>query len=433
MKILVIGGGGREHAIAWKLAQSSQVREVHCAPGNAGTALEHKVVNHPANTPEAWLALAKHLRADVVVIGPELPLSLGLVDALQELTIRVIGPQQRAAMLESSKSFAKQMMVRAGIPTASFEVFTSAQSANDYIKKRNCPLVIKADGLAAGKGVVIAKNIAEANEAIDQMMVKRVFGVAGDTVVIEECLQGEEASFIVLTDGDRVAPFNSAQDHKRLLAGDHGPNTGGMGAYVPAPVVSVAMRERILDRVIHPLLATLKKEFPEYGNRSDPRKRLYAGFLYAGVMIDRSGMPQVLEFNCRLGDPETQPLMWGLEGDLAETLYSVTDGTLDENALARNAGATIGVVLASGGYPQSVLSDCPIEGIHRANQVPQVKVFHAGTYQQGQEVRVNGGRVLCVTARGDDLRQARESAYSAIAHLSFDGMQYRNDIGHRAL
>lgn len=435
MKILVIGGGGREHALAWKLAQSAAVREVHCAPGNGGTAAEAKVVNHPANDAGAWLALAKKIQATLVVVGPEQPLAEGLVDALQDEGIRVVGPRQAAARLETSKAFAKMMMHKSGIPTAACHVATDAAEALAYVRERGAPMVIKADGLAAGKGVVIAQTLAEAEAAIEQMMVEKIFGDAGRTVVLENCLQGEEASFIVLTDGKIVAPFSSSQDHKRLRDGDQGPNTGGMGAYSPAPIVTPAMRDRILDRVIHPLLHTLNRECPD--RLGHPHKRLYAGFLYAGVMIAADGTPNVLEFNCRLGDPETQPLMMGLSADLAETLMALTEGELHETALTpkdeAKHGATIGVVLASGGYPHSVLLDKEIEGLDQAAQVPGVKVFHAGTKQVGNQVLVSGGRVLCVTAQGDTLRQARDAAYRAADMIHFEGRQLRHDIGHRAL
>ena len=431
MKILVIGGGGREHALAWKLAQSPIVSQVICAPGNGGTLREKKITNHPANDIASWLNLATTTAIDLVVVGPEQPLAEGIVDALQDLDIRVIGPRKAAAQLESSKSFAKTMMQKANIPTAPFAIFTDAAAAKNYVCTHGVPIVIKADGLAAGKGVVVAQTLAQANAAIEDMMVNKVFGIAGETIIIEDCLTGEEASFIVLTDGEIVAPFNSAQDHKRLKDGDQGPNTGGMGAYVPAPIVTPAMREKILECVIHPLLRTLASTFPQ--DTKDPKKPLYAGFLYAGVMIDAQGNPNVLEFNCRLGDPETQPLLWGLDTDLAEVLWALTEKKINQNALIQSAGASIGIVLASGGYPQTVLKDKVIHGVDCASSTPNVKVFHAGTQQDQETLTVKGGRVLCVTARGDNLQQARDCAYAALANIQFEGMQYRQDIGFRAL
>lgn len=434
LTLLVIGSGGREHALAWKLAQSSLVTEVHCAPGNGGTALEPKVINHPSNDVLAWMALAKKIHADLVVVGPEQPLAEAIVDAFQAEGIRVVGPRQSAAQLESSKAFAKSIMKKAGIPTARFITVNTPEMAYEYLRQHGAPLVIKADGLAAGKGVVVAQTLEEAENAIEQMMVRKVFGSAGRVLVMEDCLMGEEASFIVLTDGKVVAPFSTSQDHKRLLDGDLGPNTGGMGAYTPAPIVTPKLHDQILDRVIYPLLHTLKREIP--ATLDHPQKRLYAGFLYAGIMIAPDGTPNVLEFNCRLGDPETQPLMMSLSADLADVLMHLTEGELHEDALMSSStevSSTIGVVLASGGYPQSVLKDKTIEGLALAAAVPHVKVFHASTRQEGDKIVVNGGRVLCVTARGKTLKEARESAYSATRLIHFEGMQYRQDIGFRAL
>lgn len=430
MKCLVIGSGGREHALCWKLARSPQVSEVHCAPGNGGTADEEKVINHPAHGIAQWLALARNLRPDLIVVGPEAPLAEGIVDLLQADNFRVIGPRKAAAQLETSKAFAKSMMELSGIPTAQYRRFTDPRAALQFVRERGAPIVIKADGLASGKGVVVAHDLPMAEHAIEELMVKKIYGNAGEVLVVEDCLVGEEASFIVLTDGKTVAPFNSSQDHKRLLNEDLGPNTGGMGAYSPAPIIDSAMKNKVMEQVIDPLLATLQKQFPE---NTAPQKKLYAGFLYAGLMIGDDGIPRVLEFNCRLGDPETQALMVGLQSDLAVALNDLLNGELREDALQAHQGATLGVVIASGGYPQRVLKDKPIYGLQYANSFPNVKIFHGGTIWREDRLVVSGGRVLCVTAQGDTIAQAHRHAYAAIQHIKFEGMQYRSDIGYRAM
>ncbi len=420
MKILVVGSGGREHAMAWKLARSARVAQVLVAPGNAGTAIEPGVRNVPGGSPEALLQMALDEGVDFTVVGPEAPLAAGIVDLFEARGLRIFGPTRQAAQLESSKDFAKQFLVRHGIATAHHATFSDAQAAHAWVSSHGAPIVVKADGLAAGKGVVVALEEADAHAAIDRMLVGNAFGDAGARVVIEEFLAGEEASFIVVVDGLRVVPLATSQDHKRLLDHDQGPNTGGMGAYSPAPVVTAALHERVMREVIGPTLAGLAAE----GIR-------YRGFLYAGLMINAAGEPKVLEFNCRLGDPETQPIMMRLSSDLLDLLEAALDGTLGDVQPLWDPRPALGVVLAAAGYP-----DAPRQGdLVSVEPVtdPEVHVFHAGTRLEDDRCISSGGRVLCVTALGADIGQAQSRAYTAIAGVHFAGVQYRRDIGSRAL
>jgi phosphoribosylamine--glycine ligase len=419
MNVLVIGGGGREHALAWKLAQSPRVAKVFVAPGNAGTAHEPGLANVALPSTEALLAFARE-HAALTVVGPEAPLAAGVVDAFRAAGLPIFGPTRAAARLESSKDFAKAFMARHGIPTARYATFTDAAAAHRYVDEAGAPIVIKADGLAGGKGVVVATTAEAAHAAVDAMLVGHALGEAGARIVVEEFLAGEEASFIVMVDGRHVLPLASSQDHKRLRTGDEGPNTGGMGAYSPAAVVTPALHARIMREVIVPAVAGMAAE----GNP-------YTGFLYAGVMIDAAGNPKVLEFNCRLGDPETQPIVVRLKSDLVDLLLRATSGTLDAAEAEWDRRAALGVVLAAAGYPEDPRRGDAISGLDAA--LPDVKVFHAGTGLQNGRIVVTGGRVLCVTALGDSLKQAQRAAYAAIAGIHFDGMQYRTDIGHRAL
>jgi len=424
MNILVIGGGGREHALAWKLAQSPRVTRVHVAPGNAGTAREPGVVNVQAGGVEELVAYAKRKSIDLTVVGPEAPLAAGVVDAFRASGLRIFGPTRAAAQLESSKDFAKAFMLRHRIPTARYETFSDTGAAHAYVDREGAPIVVKADGLAAGKGVVVATSRDEAHRAIDSMLVDNALGDAGARVVVEQCLVGEEASFIVMVDGRNVLALASSQDHKRLRDGDAGPNTGGMGAYSPAPVVTPAMHARLMREVIDPTVQGMAAEGVPY-----------SGFLYAGVMIDARGQPSVLEFNCRMGDPETQPIIARLKTDLVDILEHAIDGTLDRIEAQWDRRSALGVVLAAPGYPESPRTGGVIRGLDAidAASQPDVRVFHAGTATSGSGVVTAGGRVLCVTALGDSVRQAQRAAYAAIGAISFDGMQYRKDIGHRGV
>ena len=420
MNVLVIGGGGREHAMAWKIAQSPRVSKVYVAPGNAGTALEPELTNVARTSIPELVAFALAERVALTVVGPEAPLAAGVVDAFRNAGLRIFGPTQAAARLESSKDFAKAFMARHGIPTAQYQSFTDAVAAHDYVRARGAPIVIKADGLAAGKGVVVAATEAEAHAAIDEMLIGNRLGDAGARVVIEECLVGEEASFIVMVDGRNVLPLASSQDHKRLQDGDQGPNTGGMGAYSPAPAVTPAVHARIMREIIVPAVNGMSADGVPYG-----------GFLYAGVMIDADGNPRTLEFNCRLGDPETQPILMRLKSDLLDLLQHAVDGTLDLDLAEWDRRAALGVVLAAAGYPGEPRQGDPIHGLDTV--VPECKVFHAATALEGDVVVTRGGRVLCVTALGETVRQAQREAYDGVACIRFDGMQYRSDIGARAL
>jgi phosphoribosylamine---glycine ligase len=423
MNILVIGGGGREHALAWKIAQSNRVAKVFVAPGNAGTARERELSNVPLASIATLIAFAQRERIGLTVVGPEAPLAEGVVDGFRMAGLRIFGPTRAAAQLESSKDFAKAFMARHGIPTAEYRTFTDVVEAHAYVDERGAPIVVKADGLAAGKGVVVAMTAGEAHAAIDAMLALGQVASAGQApsrVVIEAFLTGEEASFIVMADGTHVLPLASSQDHKRLLDGDTGPNTGGMGAYSPAPVVTPTVHARIMREIIVPAVEGMAEDgIP------------YTGFLYAGVMIDGDGNPRALEFNCRLGDPEAQPIMMRLKTDFVDLVEHAVDGTLDRIEADWDRRAALGVVLAAAGYPDAPRKGDAISGLDADSD--SCKVFHAGTAQDGARVVTAGGRILCVTALGETVRQAQRAAYAAVGGIHFDGMQYRTDIGHRAL
>ena len=420
MKILVIGGGGREHALAWKLAQSLRVSKVFVAPGNAGSAREDGVHNVTLSDNQQIVDFIEKNEIALTVVGPEAPLAAGVVDAVRAAGHRIFGPTQKAAQLESSKDFAKNFMVRHRIPTAKHATFTDAAQAHAYIDREGAPIVIKADGLAAGKGVVVAMDAAEAHAAVDMMLVGNRMGSAGARVVIEECLVGEEASFIVLADGRNVLALASSQDHKRLKDGDQGPNTGGMGAYSPAPVVTPEIHARVMREVIQPTINGMAADgIP------------YTGFLYAGLMIGGNGELKVLEFNCRMGDPETQPIMMRLKSDLTSLLDAAIDGKLDSAEAEWDPRVALGVVLAAANYPEDPRKGDVISGLPPAGD--DFHVFHAGTALLGTNVVTSGGRVLCVTALGHNTRSAQRRAYEIVDLIRFDGMQHRRDIGHRAV
>lgn len=421
MKLLVIGSGGREHALAWRLAQSPKVNTVYVAPGNAGTATEPKLLNLAVTDHHQLIAFCREQQIAFTVVGPEAPLAAGIVDKFTAAGLAVFGPSQYCAQLESSKDFAKAFMARTGIPTAAYQTFTDAEAAHQYISQKSAPIVIKADGLAAGKGVIVAMTLAEAHQAVDDMLRDNAMGAAGSRVVIEDFLQGEEASFIVMVDGEHVLPMATSQDHKRLLDFDKGPNTGGMGAYSPAPVVTEAVYQRVMDEIILPVVK---------GMQADGHP--YRGFLYAGLMIDDSGAPYTIEFNCRFGDPETQPIMCRLQSDLVELIEAALDGRLDTVTAEWRDQAAVGVVLAAAGYPQDPRKGDVISGITEANQTG--KVFHAGTaFNSRHELVTHGGRVLCVVGLGADIKTAQTKAYTALESIKFAGMQYRHDIGAKAL
>lgn len=421
MKLLVIGGGGREHALSWKLAQSSKVETVFLAPGNIGTANEKKLKNINLSSHQDLIEFCKLEKIDFTVVGPETPLSEGIVDDFRAAGLKIFGPTRFVAQLESSKDFAKAFMLKYGIPTAHYQTFEDPILAHDYINQRGVPIVIKADGLAAGKGVVVAMNLNEAHTAIDDMLLNNKMGDAGAKVVVEDFLCGEEASFIVMVDGDHVLPMATSQDHKRLLDGDNGPNTGGMGAYSPAPVVTLDVHNRVMEEIIWPVVHGMKKEGHEF-----------MGFLYAGLMIDKQGVPSVVEFNCRFGDPETQPIMSRLDSDFVELLEAAFDKKLDSVTAKWNSQVAVGVVLAAENYPSTPKKGEIILGLADANQIG--KVFHAGTEhnEQGQVVTA-GGRVLCVVGLGDDIMAAQMKTYQAVEKIKFNGMQYRHDIGNKAI
>jgi len=420
MKLLVIGSGGREHALAWKLAQSPRVQKVFVAPGNGGTAVENGLENVAITGIPELLAFAKKEGIHLTVVGPEAPLAAGVVDTFTEAGLRIFGPRRAAAQLEASKDFAKAFMVRHGIPTARYATFTAAGEAKAYVDKHGAPIVIKADGLAAGKGVVVAATREEAHAAIDAMLGEKKLGAAGERLVIEEFLEGEEASFIVMSDGVNVLPLATSQDHKRLRDGDQGPNTGGMGAYSPAPIVTPRLHARVMREIIAPAIQGMAKDGTPY-----------VGFLYAGLMIDASGTPKTLEFNCRLGDPETQPILVRLKSDLYDLIDHALTGTLDRVKADWDRRSALGVVLAAHNYPDEPRKGDKIEGLPKPTD--DCRVFHAGTRKDGKAIVTNGGRVLCVTALGDSVKMARTRAYEAIDQIRFAGMQYRKDIGHRAL
>jgi phosphoribosylamine--glycine ligase len=427
MKILVIGGGGREHALAWKLAQSPKVQAVYVAPGNGGTALDPQLENINITDVHELQMWATANKIGLTVVGPEGPLAAGVVDEFRKHGLRVFGPTQAAAQLESSKAFSKAFMKRHGIPTAEYETFTDPVLAHAYLDTKSAPIVVKADGLAAGKGVVVALTLAEAHEAVDFMLVDNTLGVThnagGARVVIEEFLAGEEASFIVMCDGKNVLPLATSQDHKRLLDGDLGPNTGGMGAYSPAPVVTPDVHARAMREIILPTIRGMEKDgIP------------FTGFLYAGLMIGADGYPKTLEFNCRMGDPETQPIMMRLKTDLVDVMLAATEpglhGRLDEVELEWDRRTALGVVMAAHGYPLHPRKGDVITGLPKAED--DAVVFHAGTSMKDDEVVTSGGRVLCVTVLADNVKQAQQRAYEVALGIHFDGKQYRTDIGHRA-
>jgi phosphoribosylamine--glycine ligase len=421
MKLLVIGSGGREHALAWRLKQSPRIQKVFVAPGNGGTATEEGLENVAISAIPELVAFAQKEGIQLTVVGPEAPLAAGVVDAFRAAGLKVFGPVQAAAQLESSKDFAKQFMDRHHIPTAAFATFTDAAAAHAYLDAQGAPIVIKADGLAAGKGVVVATTLEEAHAAVDMMLADNSFGEAGARVVIEECLFGEEASFIVMVDGENVLPLATSQDHKRLLDGDLGPNTGGMGAYSPAPVVTPEIHAKALREVIRPVVAGMKAEGTPF-----------TGFLYAGLMISPEGQIKVLEFNCRMGDPETQPIMMRLKSDLVTLLEAAVEGRLNEVEAEWDRRYALGVVMAAANYPDTPRKGDAISGLTGA-QGDDFHVFHAGTALQDDQVVTAGGRVLCVTALGDTVKMAQTRAYEAAEQIDFAGRQMRHDIGWRAL
>jgi len=420
MKLLVIGSGGREHALAWRLAKSPGMQKVYVAPGNAGTAHQIEMENVAITDPEALADFAEKEKIHLTIVGPEAPLAAGVVNVFRARGLKIFGPTKEAAQLESSKDFAKRFMTRHNIPTASFETFSDTTSAHAYVEKKGAPIVIKADGLAAGKGVVVAMSLDEAHCAIDDMLSGNKLGDAGARVVIEDFLDGEEASFIVMVDGKNVLPLASSQDHKRIFDGDTGPNTGGMGAYSPAPVVTPEIHARAMREVILPTVR---------GMAADGMP--YTGFLYAGLMIGKDGSVKVVEFNCRMGDPETQPIMMRLKSDLVTLVEHAIAGKLDQIEAEWDRRVALGVVLAAANYPDTPRKGDVISGL--PSESDNVCVFHAGTTEQDGKVVTAGGRVLCVTALGENVKQAQKLAYDAITGIHFDGMQFRRDIGHRAI
>ncbi|MGN0918439.1 MAG: phosphoribosylamine--glycine ligase [Oxalobacter sp.] len=421
MRILVIGSGGREHALAWKLAQSEKVKKVFVAPGNGGTALEDKLENIAVSDSEALADFAEQNRIALTVVGPEAPLAAGIVNIFRARGLKIFGPTKEAAQLESSKDFAKAFMKRHNVPTADYQTFTDPEQAHQYIDEKGVPIVIKADGLAAGKGVIVATSLQQAHDAVNMMLSNNKFGEAGSRVVIEEFLEGEEASFIVLVDGKNILPLATSQDHKRLRDHDEGPNTGGMGAYSPAPIVTPSLHARILREIIVPTVN---------GMHSDGIP--FTGFLYAGLMIDKKGNPKTLEFNCRMGDPETQPIMFRLKSDFAAILEHGVNGTLDQVELSWDRRIALGVVLAAAGYPDNPQKGAAITGI--PVETEEGKVFHAGTKLNADGgLLTSGGRVLCAVGLADTMRSAQQSTYRLVESIYFEGVQYRRDIGWRAL
>jgi phosphoribosylamine--glycine ligase len=423
VRVLVVGGGGREHAIAWALARSAEVADVLVAPGNAGTAAEPKTRNVPvaAADLDALLRLAVDEAVDLTIVGPEQPLVAGIVDRFEARGLRCFGPRAGGALLEGSKAYTKDFLDRHGIPSARYRTFDRLSAARDYAQTLAPPIVIKADGLAAGKGVTIARDLAEADETLRRVLEQRVFGSAGAKVVIEEFLEGEEASFIALVDGTRLVPLASSQDHKTRDDGDRGPNTGGMGAYSPAPVVTDAVHRRVMDEIMLPTVRGLVADGVHY-----------RGFLYAGLMIDSAGAPKVIEFNCRLGDPETQPILFRLRSDFLALCLQCFDGTLGARPIEWDSRAAVGVVMASRGYPEAYEKGKPISGLEAVSG-EDVKIFHAGTRLEHGRVLTDGGRVLCAVALGADVGTARERAYETVAKVSWDGAFWRSDIGYRAV
>ena len=420
MKILVVGSGGREHALAWKLAQSERIQMVYVAPGNAGTARDGRLVNVAITDLQQLAEFAASEHIALTVVGPEVPLAAGIVDLFRARGLKIFGPTREAAQLESSKDFAKAFMQRHGIPTAQYQSFTDAELAHAYIDQQGAPIVIKADGLAAGKGVVVAMSVEQAHAAVDHMLADNRYGDAGARIVIEEFLAGEEASFIVMCDGKNVLPLATSQDHKRLKDGDEGPNTGGMGAYSPAPIVTPAMHARVMREIINPTINGMAKD-----------GIVFTGFLYAGLMIDAAGNPRTLEFNCRMGDPETQPIMARLKSDLVGVMEHAINGTLDTVELEWDRRTAVGVVLAAEGYPENPRKGDGIDGIPA--ETPECVTFHAGTGEVDRKLVTSGGRVLCVVGLGDSVKMAQKQAYDTVDQIHFNGMQLRRDIGWRGL
>jgi len=423
MKVLVIGNGGREHALAWRAAQSPLVEKIYVAPGNPGTAREAKVENVAISATDvpALVAFAQRQQIGLTIVGPEAPLVIGVVDAFRAAGLTIFGPTQAAAQLEGSKAFTKDFLARQQIPTAEYQNFTEVEPALAYLQEKGAPIVVKADGLAAGKGVIVAMTLQEAEDAVRDMLSGNAFGDAGSRVVIEEFLDGEEASFIVMVDGKNVLPMATSQDHKRVGDGDTGPNTGGMGAYSPAPVVTPEIHRRVMERIIMPTVQGMAAE----GN-------VYTGFLYAGLMIDAAGNPKVIEFNCRFGDPETQPIMLRMQSDLVELCLAGCAGELDQKEAVYDSRAAVGVVLAAANYPGEPQKGDVISGLDAGNNV-DVKLFQAGTSEQNGQVVTNGGRVLCATALGHTVLEAQQKAYELAKQVSWDGLFYRSDIGYRAI
>jgi phosphoribosylamine--glycine ligase len=421
MKVLVIGGGGREHALVWKLLQSRHVDKIYCCPGNAGISGLAECIDTDTKDFDALIDFVKYEWIDLTVVGPEEPLSRGIAEAFEKEGRRIVGPTSKAAMLESSKVFSKNFMRQYGIPSAEYKVFSSYMQAEDYVRLKGAPIVVKADGLAAGKGVMVAHTVEEAIDALRLIMKERAFGEAGEKVVVEECLKGEEASFMAFTDGKTVLPMVSSQDHKRVFDGDMGPNTGGMGAYSPAPVITKELEQTIMDKVMKPALR---------GMRSEGIK--YKGILYAGIMV-KDGAPYVLEFNCRFGDPETQPVLMRMESDLFDVLTALTDEKLSDIEIKWRPDASVCVVLASGGYPGKYEKGKVIKGLEEVKNMDNVMVFHAGTAFNNGEIVTSGGRVLGVTAIAKDINSAKEKAYEAAGKINFKGMHYRTDIADRAI
>ncbi len=420
MKVMIIGGGGREHALAWKVTQNKSVSRVYVAPGNAGTALNQDMLNVPITSVSELVEFAKTEQIGLTIVGPEATLSQGVVDAFRANGLKIFGPTKAAAQLESSKDYAKAFMMRHKIPTAAYATFTDPKEAHDYVNAQGAPIVIKADGLAAGKGVVVAMTLDEAHEAIDSMLSDNKLGSAGARVVIEEFLTGEEASFIVMVDGKNILALATSQDHKRLLDDDQGPNTGGMGAYSPAPVVTPTIHAKVMREIIKPTVEGMAADgIP------------YTGFLYAGLMISPNGDVKTLEFNCRMGDPETQPIMLRLKSDLVKLAEHAVNGTLDQTEAEWDRRTALGVVMASANYPDTPRTGDVITGLPKGSD--DMQVFHAGTAMKNDQVVTSGGRVLCVTALGETVKYAQSQAYQALAEIKFDGAQYRQDIGYRAV
>jgi phosphoribosylamine--glycine ligase len=421
MKVLVVGGGGREHTLVWKIAQSPKVKKIYCAPGNAGISEQATIVPIKANDLNGLLNFALEESIDLTVVGPEEPLTKGIVDLFESKNLMIFGASRKAAEIEGSKAFAKEMMKKYRIPTASYEIFEDPKEAVRYIRKQGAPIVVKADGLAAGKGVIICKTVEEAVQSVEKIMVEKIFGEAGRRVVIEEYLVGEEASYIAFTDGKTILPLASSQDHKAILDGDEGPNTGGMGAYSPAPVVTDQVHERIIEKILRPIIQGLGEE-----------GRPYKGVLYAGLMI-YDGHPKTLEFNARFGDPETQPVLMRMQGDIVPILEACMKGTLSQYRIEWNPQAAVCVVMASKGYPGDYEKGRPIEGLEELKTMKDVFIFHAGTAMKDGRMVTNGGRVLGVTGLGEDIPRAIEKTYKAVKKIHWEGVHYRTDIGQKAL